>query len=134
STTAAYLARPVYELGRPEEAFELTLVSERAASRDDIASHILWRGTRAKILALAGKGSALPCAEEGVALAERTDCLTMQAEAGADLGEVLAQIGHREDALRQFDESVRRFTQKGYTVAAEATQRRREQAGAGTLA
>ncbi len=134
STTAAYLARPVYELGRVEEAYELTLVSEAAASRDDLASHILWRGTRAKVLAVAGNGSALACAEEGVALAERTDCLTMQAEARADLGEVLVQIGRRTEALRQFDESVRRFLQKGYTVAAEATQRRREQAGAGTPA
>jgi class 3 adenylate cyclase/tetratricopeptide (TPR) repeat protein len=134
STTAAYLARPVYELGRIDEAFELTLVSEAAASRDDFASHILWRGTRAKVLAVAGKESALACAEEGVALAERTDCLTMQAEARADLGEVLVEIGRREDALRQFDESVRRFLQKGYTVAAEATQRQREQAAAGTPA
>ena len=44
STSAAWLAQANYELGRYEEALELTRESEATAAPDDLESQIRWRG------------------------------------------------------------------------------------------
>src|SRR5437868_6305026 len=54
ATIAALLARLLYALGRFDESQRYSMISEDAASDEDVASQVLWRGTRGKILARAG--------------------------------------------------------------------------------
>src|SRR5207249_2734816 len=55
STTAAFLARAIFEQGRTDEALRLTELSEELAERGDLATHVMWRGVRARILAAGGR-------------------------------------------------------------------------------
>ena len=55
STTAALLARAIYEQGRYEEAYEFTEASASAAAVEDVVTQIGWRAIRARILASQGR-------------------------------------------------------------------------------
>jgi predicted ATPase/DNA-binding SARP family transcriptional activator len=55
---AALLAEALCELGRLNEAQEMTEEAESAAAPDDIDPHTQWRATRAKLLARRGEFSA----------------------------------------------------------------------------
>ena len=55
STTAALLARAIYEQGRYEEAYEFTEASASAAAVEDVVTQIGWRAVRARILASQGR-------------------------------------------------------------------------------
>ena len=81
STTAAYLARAVFAQARYEEAEGLTEVSDEAAAEDDLSSHAMWRGTRARVLARRNDGDAERLARESVYLSLETDSLNVQADA-----------------------------------------------------
>jgi tetratricopeptide (TPR) repeat protein len=95
STLAAFLAEALYRQGRDEEAEELALLSERAASDDDAASQIAWRSTLGKVLARRGDlGRGESLTRQAVHIAEETDFLTMQADARLALAEVIA-LGER---------------------------------------
>ena len=51
STSAALLARALHEQGRDDEAEALCQTSERLADEQDVITHVMWRGVRARILA-----------------------------------------------------------------------------------
>jgi class 3 adenylate cyclase/tetratricopeptide (TPR) repeat protein len=121
STTAGFLARPLYELGRHDEADEATRVCEEAASRDDLSSQVFWRGTRAKLLAVRGEPGAEALAREAVALSAGTDFVTVQAEAQRDLAETLHLLGRQEEGLRAQEEAVRLYEAKGNLASAART-------------
>jgi tetratricopeptide (TPR) repeat protein len=98
-TSAAFLAEALVRDGRLEEAQRFTAVSEATASRDDIASQILWRTARAK--ALIGRGTrteALDLAQEAVRIAEQTDLAYGHGEAWITLGIVLRAADRIEEA------------------------------------
>ena len=99
ASTAAMLAQVLYAQGRHDEAAELCGVSEEAAAEDDISAQIGWRSVRAKLLAGEGRADeAQALADEAVRLAERTDFLTLHADALLDLGEVLSAGGRADEA------------------------------------
>ena len=138
STLAAFLAEALYLQGRDEEAEELALLSERAASDDDAASQIAWRSTLAKVLAR--RGDARPRREphpSGRDIAEETDFLTMQADARLALAEVLALAGGRprrpKPVVREALELYERKGNRAGAARAEALlgQRRAVRAVAG---
>src|SRR5438046_746674 len=90
--------------GRPEGSASLDLgapgvrAAELGAS-DDAITQLLWRQVRAKVLARRGnKAEAEQLAREAVAIGDETQMLDAQADAYADLGEVLSLAGHREQA------------------------------------
>lgn len=121
STTAAFLARPLYELGRYDDAMKLTLASEEAASRDDIASQVIWRGTRAKVLARREDAKAAErLAREAVDLARDTDLVNTTADALADLAETMRLLARDEDAARALEEAVQLYEAKGNLASAAA--------------
>jgi tetratricopeptide (TPR) repeat protein len=125
STVAAQLAEVLYEQGRDEEAERYTRTSETAASKDDLVTQMLWRGTRAKIRARRGAPvEAERLAREAVALAERTDVLNMRGLAVVDLAEVLLFAGRFEEAADHLEEAVRVYTRKGNLVALRKTRAR----------
>src|SRR5262249_5799174 len=114
STFAGYLAHALYALGEYEEALQFSRLSEGAASPDDVASQMLWRSARAKLLARHGDlDRAETLAREAVVLGERTDLLNTQADALSDLAEALVLAGRPEDALAALEEAAQRYEQKG---------------------
>jgi len=119
STTAAYLAQAILAQGRADEAEEFTELSEKLAASDDLATQIMWRGVRAKILAEQGRAEAEGLAREGVALAEKTDFLNHQADALIDLGHVLEEAGRLGEAHEAVSDGLRLYEQKGNLVVAE---------------
>jgi class 3 adenylate cyclase/tetratricopeptide (TPR) repeat protein len=115
STVAPLLARALDELGDHDEEIEqLTRVSQAAAGKDDMLSQILWRGTRAKLLARHGAGAeAERLAREAVWLAEAIDYLFVRGDALLDLADVLRSTGHQRDALAAVDHAVGCYERKG---------------------
>jgi len=113
ASTAAMLAQALYAQGRHDEAERVCDVSEEAAAEEDISAQIGWRGVRAKLLAAERWGEAHALATEAVRLAERTDFLTIHAEALVDLAEVLRQGGRADEADLTLAEALALFERKG---------------------
>jgi tetratricopeptide (TPR) repeat protein len=133
STTAAYLARALVAQDRFEEADAVARVSEASASEDDLASQVIVRGTRARILARSDDhGAAEPIARDAVELSRRTDLLDIQGDALVDLADVLSAIGRPQEAAAALAEAAALYEQKGNVVsAARALGSRGELVGAG---
>jgi class 3 adenylate cyclase/tetratricopeptide (TPR) repeat protein len=120
STTAALLAVVLCKLGRFDEAERFTDLAVESSSPGDIASQVIVRRGRAKILAARGDlDAALQLAHRAVQQAETTDWLQLRADALIDLAE-LEQGG---GAVKRAEASVQRalslYEEKGIDVAAE---------------
>jgi class 3 adenylate cyclase len=118
STTAAFLARALQGLGRDDEAMELTAVSEESASRDDIGSQVIWRGTRARVLAARGDGGALELASAAVELSRGTDFVNVQADALVDFASAAQALARPQEALGALAEALALYEEKGNIVSA----------------
>jgi predicted ATPase/class 3 adenylate cyclase len=120
STIAGFLAQALYAQGDYQEAGRFSRASEEAAAPDDVISQMLWRTSRAKILAREGdieRAEAL--AREAVRLGEPTDLVNTRADALCDLAEVLALAGRRDEALVALEEAARLYERKGNVTALE---------------
>jgi predicted ATPase len=125
------LAASLYALGRLDEADVCAQTAESQAPQDDIASQMLWRQARAKVLARRGEhAKAEELARESVSLAEKTDMINFHANALADLAEVYVLAGRIEDGRARFEQALTLFEQKGNLVGAAAARRRLEELGA----
>jgi len=124
ATAAALVAHPIYAQGRLDEAEEFCRIAEEIGTEDDLATQVLWRSARAKVLA--GRGEfqrAVAFAREAVGIAERTDDINMHADTLMDLGIVLAAAGalaERDDAARRAQEL---YIRKGNLVSASRAER-----------
>ena len=128
STLAGQLAESAYRLGRYDEAEEFAEASEEAAQIDDLASQVLWRVARAKVLARRGEAEAGErLAREAIALDEETDFLIQKTMSFEALGEVLRLADRKEEAAQALLEAVTLHERKGNVVSAK---RVREQIGA----
>jgi ATP/maltotriose-dependent transcriptional regulator MalT len=120
SSIAQVLANAVYLQGRYDEAERLTEECERASRPNDMYSQILWRSTRAKVIARRGEHTAAErLAREAVGIAEGSDFVVARAEALADLGEVLELAGRSGEAGRALEEAIELHLEKGNVVAAD---------------
>ena len=120
STSQALLARTLEHVGRLDEAEEHTILSQRNASRDDVASQATWRAVRARVLARRGElEPALQLARDAVAIVDRTDFLVWRGEALLDLGEVQRLAGDSASFARTVNDALRLFEAKGHVVLAE---------------
>ena len=120
STTAALLARVMYEQGRFEEAYAFTETSAEAAALEDVVTQIGWRAVRARILVGQGhldEGEKL--AREAVTLAEGTDLPSDRGDALLDLAEVLRASARLEEAEAAGRRALSLFERKGNLVGAE---------------
>jgi tetratricopeptide (TPR) repeat protein len=113
------LAQALYAQGRHDEAAQVCDVSEQAAAADDISAQIGWRGVRAKLLAVERWDEAHALAAEAVRLAERTDFLTIHADALVDLAEVLRQGGRADEADTSLAAALALFERKGDVASIE---------------
>ena len=131
STTAAFLAKPLYELGRYDEAAAMTQASADAASRDDIASQSMWRSTRAKLRARAGDAAAEELAREAIALLEDTDLVNTRADAFADLAETMRLLEREDEAEAAAARALELYDAKGNLASAAAMRETLEAATGG---
>jgi class 3 adenylate cyclase/tetratricopeptide (TPR) repeat protein len=124
-TTAALLAQALHELGRDEEAEQLTVVSEETSFPDDLNSEVEWRCARARILATRGSHEeAERLSREAVAKAEESDFLEVQANAALTLAEALASGGHDAKARVAAEEALGLTHLKQATAMSVEVQRR----------
>jgi hypothetical protein len=117
ATMAAFLAQALCGLDRLAEADELTRISEEAASRDDLASQVTWRGARATVLARTGLHvEAEELAREGARLAEQIDMLVVRADLLIQLAEiVVARDAEEATAIRK--QALELYRAKGNVAA-----------------
>lgn len=116
------LAQAVYAQGRYDEAEILSREAERSTRPNDVHSHIIWRGTKAKVLARRGDlVAAVELARAAVEYAETSDFLHSHAGALTDLAEVLALAGRAEDAASAIDAAIGLHEQKGNILALAQT-------------
>lgn len=120
STTAALLARAIYEQGRLDEANAFTEASAEAAAVEDVVTQVAWRTVRARILVGQGRsGEGEMLAREAVALAERTDLLADRGDALLDLAEVLRATARPKEARAAARRALGQYERKGNLVRAE---------------
>jgi DNA-binding SARP family transcriptional activator/tetratricopeptide (TPR) repeat protein len=127
SSYATLLAQAVYAQGRYEEAEQFSQEAAQAARPNDVHSQIIWRSTRAKVLARRGEREAAESlAREAVGLAEAGDFLQPHAEAFMDLAEVLELSGRGEEAAEAVRRAITLYEAKGNLTAAELAHARLE--------
>jgi predicted ATPase/DNA-binding SARP family transcriptional activator len=118
SSLAHALGNALYVQGRYDEAERLTHECEAASRPNDVHSQILWRSTRAKILARRGqRGAAELLAREAVAFAFDSDFYPAHAEALMDLAEVLDIAGDANGATIATEAAIRLWELKGNVLA-----------------
>jgi class 3 adenylate cyclase/tetratricopeptide (TPR) repeat protein len=133
SSVAGSLARALYEVDRIDEADAWAARAAELGASDDALTQYLWRQTRAKVLARRGEhAEAERLAREAVTIADGTGFLNGQADAYADLGEVLLLAGRADEAAEALREALERYERKENLVAAEHTRFRLFELGAGT--
>ena len=116
SSVAGLLSRALCAQGRYDEAEQLSRESEEAARPNDIHSHILWRTTRAQVLAHRGElESAEALAREAVAFAAASDFLDSHGDALMSLAEVLRQAARPQEAAAALEEAARNCTSRRAT-------------------
>lgn len=119
STMASLLARAVREQpGRDDEALELTRMAEASAADDDVDAQVLWRSTRAPIVARAGDGAqAEALGRAAVELARGTDVPILLAESLAELAAVLRCLQRADEAAALLGEALAIYVAKGDSVS-----------------
>jgi tetratricopeptide (TPR) repeat protein len=125
STTAGSLALGLYELDRLDEADKWAGRAADLGASDDVATQMLWRQARAKVLARRDEHvEAERLARQAIAAGEETDGLNAQGHAYADLAEVLFLAGRSRDAVEAHGQALARFERKGNVVMAERVRNR----------
>ena len=124
-TTAAFLARALYDQGRYDEAQELTRTSEELTPAEDLTARGDWVSTRAKIVARKGDfEEAEKLAREALAIFKEEGQVRDRADALVDLAEVL-HLASREDEVEPLlTEAVRLYEVKGIVPSLERTRAR----------
>jgi DNA-binding SARP family transcriptional activator len=126
ATAIAMLARVREALGAREDALALTRRSEDLSYAYDTSSHILWAGTRARLLAHLGElDEAERYARMSVTIARRTSAEYLTAGALTDLAEVLVATGDRVAALAVLDEAIALHAAKQNVASARSVRERR---------
>jgi class 3 adenylate cyclase/tetratricopeptide (TPR) repeat protein len=121
TTVAAYLAEALYRQGRYADADTFAAFSAKVAAADDLATQVMWREVRAKLLAREGRfDEAESLGREAVELSQRSDDPVGQANALMDLAEVVRAAGR--DATGAATEALRLYEHKGNVASAKVSQ------------
>jgi class 3 adenylate cyclase/tetratricopeptide (TPR) repeat protein len=123
SWAAGKLAQIYYALGRLEDADAWAERAAEVVASDD--PDTLWRQVRAKVLARHGEhAEAERLARKAIDISDATDMLNAQADAYADLAEVLALGGSSAIAAKALEQAVARYERKENIVMAERVRAR----------
>ena len=132
SSAAGLAARVHYAHASYDQSARYCRLSEEAASLDDAVSQVLWRGTRAKLLARAGEPEAARAlADDAVRFADETDFLMMRGDALIDRAEVLALLDSPEEAGSDLAAASALYESKGIAEPANPARRALAVAGGG---
>lgn len=122
SSLEGMLARIVRDLGRDDEALELSKSVEAAAADDDVEAQVQWRALRAPILARRGAfDEAVALASSAVDLARGSEAPILLADGLCELADVLRRAGHAADAEQRANEAASIYESKGDVVSARRT-------------
>jgi tetratricopeptide (TPR) repeat protein len=133
AVVAANLARAFILKEQYDDAERLVDVCRKVATESQLDTQIRWRALRAVVLARRGAfDEAEPLAKEAVEFAERSEQLDSQAEALADLADVLQRGGAPEAATGHAERALRLYELKGNLVAATRVRRWLDQLPAAT--
>jgi class 3 adenylate cyclase/tetratricopeptide (TPR) repeat protein len=120
STAAGYLAQALYALDRLDEADAWAGRASEIGASEDVATQLLWRQVRAKVLARRGEYvEAERLARDALAIGEPSDDLNGKADATADLAEVLELASRHEEAVAEMVLARELYRRKGNVVSAE---------------
>ena len=120
STAAGDLAQSLYALERLDEADAWAGRTAELGASDDVATQMLWRQVRGKLLARRGEHTeAEQLAREAVAIGANTEALNDQGDAYADLAEVLQLGGKDEEAIAALEQALERYERKENLVMAQ---------------
>jgi tetratricopeptide (TPR) repeat protein len=118
ASAAALLARLLYVSERYDDCARYGQISADAVTPDDVASRILWQGTRAKLLARADdRAFAEEVAGGAVALAEQTDSLLLIGDALRDRAEVRTILNNPDSAIGDLRRAIELYDRKGIRVS-----------------
>jgi tetratricopeptide (TPR) repeat protein len=135
STVAARLATVLVAAGRPDEATRFLATAEATSAPDDIEAQALWRGAKARQLAMRnGVDEAVTLATEAVELLRRTDSPVLLADALVDLGAVLQAADRITDTGTPLREAIDLYTTKGSLACLDRPRHLLGDAMAGTSA
>jgi class 3 adenylate cyclase/tetratricopeptide (TPR) repeat protein len=119
STVAAQLGRALCAQERYNEAERFAQVSQELARSDDVAAQMLWRTTRAKVLASRQQlEEAESLAGKAREITEKTDALNSRGLSLTTLAEVLLMAGREKEAAPLLGQALKLFERKGNVVAA----------------
>jgi DNA-binding SARP family transcriptional activator/class 3 adenylate cyclase len=122
--TAAMLGRLLFFAGDHDEADRYLRISEDASSPDDVAAQTVWRGTRARWLAVAGGArEAEELADSAVAIVAATDYVRLHGDALADRATVRSALGRDDGAMNDLHEAGVLFERKGITSSLAVVRR-----------
>jgi class 3 adenylate cyclase/tetratricopeptide (TPR) repeat protein len=108
----ALLAEALYVQGRHDEAAALVDEALERTHDSDVAPRVQLLGLRGKL-----GGGSIDDARAAIELASTTDALNLQAEAYANLAEMLGQLGRIEDSAAASATAVKLYTRKGNRAA-----------------
>ena len=124
STIAGQLAQALYAQDRLDEAERFASIAEELSAEDDIWSHALWRGVRAKLLARAGRAAeAISMIAEADRRVVESDDIEVVADLRTDAAEVARTLAAPETAGPPLREALQLYERKGDRVATERTRR-----------
>ncbi len=123
ATLAPYLAEVVARQGELSEAKRILQVSRAMASRADVAAQIQWRRVAATVHLLEDeldRADELSCA--ALALASRTELLTIRGDVIATRCQVVGRMGQVDEAVRLAGRAARIYRRKGSPVLVSRAQ------------
>ncbi len=121
---AANLARAFVVKGQDDDAERLIRRCRDAAAQSQLDAQIKWRALQGVVLARRGEfEEAMRLAREAVAFAERSELVDSQAEALADLADVLHRAGAVQEAVQHADRALALYERKGNLVSAARVRR-----------
>jgi class 3 adenylate cyclase/tetratricopeptide (TPR) repeat protein len=131
STVVGMLGRVLLLRGRPEDAEAFVVLAEALSDADDAWSQVLWRSTRARLVAEAFPLRGLELAGQAVDLAATTTDLALRGDTLSDLAEVLAVTGSPAESRVMLKRALSLYERKGDTTSAGRCRSRLDELDAG---
>jgi tetratricopeptide (TPR) repeat protein len=123
-TVTGVLGRVLYGLERFADADVVIAEAERITPAGDLGPEMIWRATRAKLLARSGDHERdLGMAESALALSQGTDMLNEQAHVLLDLAEVVQYHGRPDDSVAFIERAGALYAAKGNLAGTEIAAR-----------
>ena len=126
STTLALLADVLCELGRYDEAIEMSRLSQERSSQDDVMSEVSWRSARGRAFAAQGQGGeAEQMMDRALELIAATDMVGFQADIWRHTADLRSALGRSpRDVAAALGEARRLYDSKGWLVMRDRVQGR----------